>query len=59
FDRLVVALLLASDFPAENPRVQNRNVPYTKPLAVIKQSLLEFNNPVGFLNSINISLVRE
>jgi len=25
--------LLASDFPSENPRAQNRNVPYTKTLA--------------------------
>ncbi len=27
--------MLAFDFPAENPRIQNRNVPYTKTLAFI------------------------
>jgi len=34
---LVAALLLAADFPAENPRTQNRNVPYTKTLTLIRQ----------------------
>jgi len=29
----VVACLLASDFPSENPRPQTRNFPYTKTLA--------------------------
>jgi len=31
---LVVALFASSDFPAENPRTQTRNVPYTNTLAV-------------------------
>jgi hypothetical protein len=34
-NRLVVARLPASDFPAENPRTQTRNFPYTKTLVVI------------------------
>jgi hypothetical protein len=36
----LVARLLASDFPSENPRTQARNYPYTKPLAVIMKNLL-------------------
>ena len=34
----VVACLLASDFPSENPRPQTRNFPYTNTLAVIKKN---------------------
>jgi len=41
---LVVALLLAADFPAENPRAQNRNIPYTRPLAVITQHTKNLNS---------------
>ena len=31
------ACLLSSDFPTENPRTQNRNFPYTKPLPFIAE----------------------
>jgi len=41
----LVARLLASDFPAENPRTQTRNVPYTKTLAPIPLQ----EKPVEFL----------
>ncbi len=34
-----IARLLASNFPAENPRTQTRNVPYTKMLANIKKDI--------------------
>ena len=44
---MVVACLPASDFPAENPRTQTRNVPYTKTLATIwemqQKQLTKFN----------------
>ena len=36
---LLVACLLASDFPSENPRSQTRNFPYTYTLCVIKTKL--------------------
>jgi len=36
---LVVACLPASDFPAENPRTQTRNVPYTKTLALMLEQV--------------------
>ncbi len=32
---MLVARLLASDFPSENPRTQTRNFPYTYTLGVI------------------------
>ncbi len=32
---MLVARLLASDFPSENPRTQTRNFPYTNTLAPI------------------------
>jgi antitoxin ParD1/3/4 len=32
---MLVARLLASDFPSENPRTQTRNFPYTSTLCVI------------------------
>ena len=35
----LVLFLLASDFPSENPRTQNRNYSYTKPLPLITHSL--------------------
>jgi len=41
---LVLALLLAADFPAENPRIQNRNVPYTKTLALMLEQVCGINN---------------
>ena len=34
---------VTSDFPSENPRTQNRNFPYTRPLAIIN-SLINCNN---------------
>ena len=33
----LVARLLASDFPSENPRPQTRNFPYTNTLCAIKK----------------------
>jgi len=32
---MLVACLLASDFPSENPRSQTRNFSYTRPLGAI------------------------
>ena len=32
---MLVARLLASDFPSENPRTQTRNFPYTSTLVAI------------------------
>src|SRR5690606_16905683 len=37
---MLVARLLASDFPSENPRTQTRNFPYTSTLATIMKNLL-------------------
>ena len=36
----IVARLLASDFPSENPRTQTRNFPYTSTLTVINKTHL-------------------
>ena len=38
---MLVARLLASDFPSENPRTQTRNFPYTSTLCVIMKKLLQ------------------
>tara|TARA_R110001592_G_scaffold362525_1_gene676619 strand:- start:1451 stop:1615 length:165 start_codon:yes stop_codon:yes gene_type:complete len=43
FSSIVWSLLclLASDFPAENPRTQTHNVPYTKPLCAMPKQTVE------------------
>jgi hypothetical protein len=41
----LVARLLASDFPSENPRTQTRNFPYTNTLAPIRRDHInDFQN---------------
>ena len=51
---MLVARLLASDFPSENPRTQTRNVPYTKTLPHIWEMTTEeiFNDLKKFDFSI-------
>ena len=45
-------LFASSDFPAENPRTQTRNVPYTKPLGIIMTNIQIL---IIFLFSIGVS----
>jgi uncharacterized protein YbaR (Trm112 family) len=40
----LVARLLASDFPSENPRTQTRNYHYNRPLTAIRQKIMNINN---------------
>jgi hypothetical protein len=47
----LVACLLASDFPSENPRPQTRNFPYTNTLAIIMKQT--FSILITLLISIN------
>jgi len=55
---LVVALLLASDFPLENPRAQNRNVPYTKTLPFIdERTQKQKNMKKSNLNTILLIII--
>jgi len=48
---MLVARLLASDFPSENPRTQTRNFPYTNRWAQLKKMKYEKSRENCFLRN--------